>query len=32
MALREYRRDLVEWIAGGEAGEPPVEPALADEG
>ena len=32
MALREYRRDLIEWIAGGEVGEPPMEPELGDEG
>lgn len=32
MALREYRRDLIEWIAGDEVGVMPVEPSLADEG
>lgn len=28
IALREYRRDLVEWISAGEEGEPPAEPLL----
>ena len=28
IALREYRRDLVDWIVDGETGEPPEEPIL----
>jgi hypothetical protein len=32
MALREYRRDLIEWIAGGETDAMPVEVELSDEG
>jgi hypothetical protein len=32
MAWREYRRDLIEWIGGGEIGDAPMEPDLPDEG
>ena len=28
MALREYRRDLIEWIMAGEPDPPPAEPLM----